>query len=293
MNCCHFALLAGLALLTAPAALPVEPAKAAPVRKLLYPAELRDVPPILQPHVERLLAADQKPIDPAAAKCGGVYARILSKQYAIDGGKLKAGGWLGSRPFVFLTVPEVAYGRDLEDILEIEKGVEKVAVVFTFPEKVKGCEAHDGAAADAWAERVYPTTWNNVLGLVDRMAADKARWIAVRPDGGGFVPTKLQLRSEKELSFLLGFPDEGKKRVATTDYAALREVGGSDWAYRQLIERLLGASEHFRGDGKTKLTLAGRRKPRAGFPEFLGPNTELKDLPAVAVVSLGTLRIEE
>jgi hypothetical protein len=304
MTRCHFALLAAVAVLAAPAALPAEPAKVAPVRKLLYPPERGQVPQVLKPHVERLLAADQKPIDPAAATCGGVYARILSKQYAIDAGKLKAGGWLGSRPFVFLTVPEVAYGRDLlgvlaaigydlEDILEIEKGVEKVAVVFTFPEKVKTCDATDGALPDAWAERVYPTTWNNTLGLIDRMAADKARWVVTRPDGDGFVPTKLQLRSEKELSFLLGFPDEGKKRVSTTDYAALREVGGSDWVYRQLIERLIGASEHFRGDGKTKLTLAGRRKPRAGFPEFLGPNTELKDLPAVAVVSLGTLRIEE
>lgn len=303
------ALLAAVALVAAPGTLPAEPATKPPARKLLYPAEARDVPPALKAHVECLLAADTKPVGPAAAKSEGVYVRILSRQYAIADGKLKPGGWLGSRPFVFLTVPEVAYGRDLlgvlaaigydlEDILDIEKGVEKVAVVFKFPEKVKAFDAKDGALPEDWPERVYPTTWTNLLGLVDRMAADKGRWVSTPREGDGFVtegfvPTKLQLRSEKELSFLLGFPDEGKKRVTTTDYAALREVGGSDWAYRQLIERLLGASEHFRGDGKTKLTLAGRRKPRAGFPEFLGPNTELKDLPAVAVVSLGTLRIEE
>lgn len=300
----HFTLLAVLAALVAPGTLPAEPAKKAPARKLLYPAEARDVPLALKTHVHRLLSADQVPIEPATAKAEGVYVRILSRPYAIEDGKLKPGGWLGSRPFVFLTVPEVAYGRDLlgvlaaigydlEDILDIEKGVEKVAVVFKFPDAVTPFDAKDGVLPDAWPERVYPTTWPNLLSLVDRMAADKDRWVVTRPAGDGFVPTKLQLRSEKELSFLLGFPDEGKKRVTTTDYAALREVGGSDWAYRQLIERLLGASEHFRGDGRTKLTLAGRRKPRAGFPEFLGPNTELKDLPAVAVVSLGTLRIEE
>ncbi len=273
-------------------------------RKLLYPTHPRDVPPTLKPYVEKLLATDQKAVDPAAAKFDGVYMRILSRQYVLEDGKLKVDGWLGSRPFVFLTVPEVAYGRDLlgalagigydlEDILDIEKGVEKVAVVFAYPETVRPSDVKNGVFPEDWSERVYSTTWDNTFSLIERMAGDKDRFVTIRPEGGGFFPTKLQLRSERELLFLLGFPEEGKKRVKTTDYAALREVGGADWSYRQLIERLIGASEHFRGDGKTKLTLAGRSKPRAGYPEFLGPNSELSKLPMVAIVGLGTLRVEE
>lgn len=290
-----------LALLAQPAA-PEQPKNTA--RKLLFPAKSGDVPAVLKSHVDRLLDPEQKPADPADVKPGRVFLRVISKQYALADGKPKTGGWLGSRPFVFLTTPETAYGRDLlgvlaaigydlEDILDIEKGVEKVAVVFAYPEKVKPSDVRDGALPDDWAERVHPATWDNLLSLAEKMTSDKPRWVAVRPEGDTFMPTKLQLRSEREASFLLGFPDEGKKRVKTTDYAALREVGGSDWVYRQLIERLLGASEHFRGDGRTKLTLVGKRKPRLGFPEFVGPNSELKDLPAIAVVSLGTLRIEQ
>ncbi|MCE9562977.1 MAG: hypothetical protein K8U57_13115 [Planctomycetes bacterium] len=273
-------------------------------RKLLYPANLRDVSPALKPHVERLLAVDQKPIEPNDAKASGVYLRIISRQYAFENGKPKTGGWIGTRPFVFLTIPETAYGRDLlgtlaaigydlEDILETEKGAEKVAVVFTYPDKVKASDVKDGALPEDWDQRVYPATWDNIFTLADRMTTDKERWVALRPDGDGFLPAKFQLRSDREVSFIRGFPDEGKRRVKMTDYAALREIGGADWAYRQLIERLFGASEHYRGDGRTKLTLAGKRKPRAGFLEFLGPNTELKDLPVLAIVGLGTLRVEE
>jgi len=275
-----------------------------PTRKLLFPAQPKDVSPVLRLHVERLLAADQKPIDPADAKVSGVFLRIISRKYAFNGDKLTPAGWLGSRPFTFLTVPETAYGRDLlgtlaaigyglEDILESEKGVEKVAVVFAYPEKVKVCDVKDGALPEDWNQRVFASTWDNVFSLADRMATDKARWVFTRPDADAFFPTKLQFRSERELSFLLGYPEEGKRRVKATEYAVLGEVGGADWTYRKLIERLLGASEHFRGDGRTRLTLAGRHKPRVGFPEFLGPNAELKDIPQLAVVSLGTLRVEE
>lgn len=294
----------GLAALAAPVlsqpALPPVPAAA---RKLLYPADARDLSPALKPHVERLLAPDQKPAEPADAKAAGVHLRVLSRQHVLDGEKLKAGGWLGARPFVFLTVPDAACGRDLlgtlsaigydpEDILDLEKGVEKVAVVFAFPDAVRPGEPKGGALPDDWDRRVYPATWDAVFAIADRLAASKDRW-AVRPKGDAFDPARLQFRSDREVALVVGFPDEGKRRVRAVEYAALREAGGADWVYRQLIERLFGASEHFRGDGRTKLTLAGKRKPRAGFPEFLGPNAELKDLTAVAVVGLGAVRVGE
>ncbi len=305
----HFAQIAAIAFLGLVAsaacrsASSAQPANKPAARKLLYPATLDAVAPHLKADVERLLSADQKPVDPAGVKFRGVYTRIISRPYAIEDGKPKRGGWLGSRPFVYLTVPEVAYGRnllgtlaaigyDLEDILETEKGTEKVAVVFAYPDPVRPTDAKDGFLLEDWQQRVYSATWDNLLSLVDHLASDKARSV-VRPEGDAFLPTKFQFRSDRELSFLLGFPAEGMKRVKTTDYAALREVGGADWVYRQLIERLMGASEHYRGDGRTKLTLAGKRKPRAGFPEYLGPNAELTALPVMAIIGLGTIRVEE
>lgn len=280
---------------------PPQPGVGVSGRKLLYPADVRDVPPTLRPHVECLLDPDANPVEPADAKATGVYMRVLSRQHALDGAKLKPGGWLGTRPFVFLTVPDAARGRDLlgvlsaigydpEDILDAEKGVEKVAVVFAYPDAIRACEPKDGKLPDGWDRRAYPATWDNVFALTDRLVADKAR-IIVRSEGDAFAPTKFQFRSDKEVAFASAFPDEGKRRVKATDYVALRETGGADWVYRQLIERLFGATEHFRGDGRTKLTLAGKRKPRAGYPEFLGPNTELKDVPVIAVVSLGAIRV--
>jgi hypothetical protein len=290
--------LAALAALPLPAR-PDQPT--APVRKLLYPTDPRELPAALKPHVEQLLAGG-KPIEPADAKFSGVYLRVVSRKHVLDGAKLKPDGWLGGRPFVFLTVPEAAYGRDLlgtlsaigydpEDILDREKGVEKVAVVFTFPDAVRPGDVKDGALPDDWDRRVYAATWNTVFALLDRMTASKDRCV-VRPNGDTFDPTRFQFREDKELAFAIGFPNEGKCRVRG-DYAALRETGGADWVYRQLIERLFGCSEHFRGDGRTKLTLVGKGKPRDGFPEFLGPNTELKDVPVLAVVGLGALRVGE
>lgn len=289
--------LAALAALPLPAR-PEQPA--APVRKLIYPAGARDLPAVLKPHVERLLASG-KPVESADAKPGGVYLRVVSRKHVLDGDALKPDGWLGGRPFMFLTVPEAAYGRDLlgtlsaigydpEDILEREKGEQKVAIVFTFPDAVRPGEMKDETLPDDWDRRVYAAKWNTVFALLDRMTASKERCV-VRPKDA-FDPTRFQFRDDKELAFAIGFPNEGKRRVRG-DYAALRETGGADWVYRQLIERLFGCSEHFRGDGRTKLTVVGKGKPRDGFPEFLCPNMQLKDVPVLAVVGLGTLRVGE
>lgn len=271
-------------------------------RKLLYPSAGADVPAVLRPHVDKLLNADEKPLDPGAAKADGVYLRVLSRQHAVDAA-LKPAGWLGTRPVVFVTVPGAAYGRDLlgvlsaigydpEDIIDTETGVEKVAVVFAYPDAVRPHDPTDDTFPADWDRRVFPATWGNLFALADRAAGEKERFV-VRPEGDTFQPTKFQFRSHKEIAFAIGFPDDGKKRVRATDYASLREGGGADWVYRQLVERLFGASEHYRGDGRTKLTLAGKKRPRVGFPEFLAPNAELKGLPVVAVVSLGVLRVSD
>jgi hypothetical protein len=116
-----------------------------------------------------------------------------------------------------------AIGYDLEDILNTEKGVEKVALVFAFADNVRPNDLKDGMLPDDWDRRVYPATWENVFALTDRLTASKDRWI-VRPNGDTFDPAKLQFRSEREVLFAASFPDEGKRRVRTTGYATLPKI---------------------------------------------------------------------
>jgi hypothetical protein len=53
----------------------------------------------------------------------------------------------------------------------------------------------------------------------------------------------------------------------------------------------MSASGHYTGNGRTKPTLATDNE--AGFPEFLGPNRPLTSLKEVAIIGLGSLRIED
>lgn len=273
---------------------------AAGARKLLYPPPGTEVPAVLRPHIERIIAAEQKKPDPAAAKFDGAYLRVVSRKYALDKDS-KPNGWLGARPVVFLTVPHAAYGPDgvsvlsalgydPEDIIK-SKGDEKVAIVFAFPDTVRPADPKADAFPDDWDRRVFPSTWDNLFALTDRFSADKGRFVVNAEDT--FLPGKFQFRSEKEAAFAAVYPAEGKARIQKTDYAGLRDTGGADWKYRALAQRLLGASEHFRGDGRTKLTVVGENESRVGFPEFLAPNAALQDLPAIAVVSLGTLQVND
>lgn len=144
---------------------------------------------------------------------------------------------------------------------------------------------------------MYPTTWKNLFSLVEKMAGDK-EWSHVKEEQQPAISTKLQpiftklqLRSEKERSFVLGFPEAGKERIAGCSYYALRESKGADWEYRQFLESSLSVAEHFSGDGTTKPAIVGRGKPPPGFPEFLGPNREVAALPEVAVIGLGALQV--
>jgi hypothetical protein len=199
-------------------------------------------------------------------------------------------------------LPEAAWGRPLlnvlsaigydpEDMLRAEVGTEKVALVFAYPDaRLHKCR--DGRLPREWQRHVYPATWENLFALMDHLVAEKGR-VEIRREGWSFRPTKIILCSERERAFLVNFPESGKRRVASTPYPALRCTGGPDWKYRSLLDRLLGASEHFRGNGTTKLTLGLKGKAIRGFPEFLGPNRELKGIRDLAIVSLGTLKVSE
>src|SRR5437868_852019 len=80
-------------------------------RKLLYPAKAEDVAGPIRRFVTSLLSADQGPVKPTDVRPQGVFVRVLSRQHVLADGALKKGGFLGGRPFVFVTLPEALYGR--------------------------------------------------------------------------------------------------------------------------------------------------------------------------------------
>src|SRR5262249_46734059 len=96
-----------------------QPAARPSARKLLYPADEARLPEALRPVVRRLLAADQGPVEPAQAKPTGVFVRVVTKKHILDGDKLREGGTLGSRPFVFVALPESLYGRSLLQVFSV------------------------------------------------------------------------------------------------------------------------------------------------------------------------------
>jgi len=272
-------------------------------RKLLYPASEDQLPQALRPVVRKLLATDQTPVQPGDVKPAGIFARVVTKKFIVEGRRLKDRATLGDRPFVFVTLPESLYGKSLlemfstigysaDDVVVGQLGEEKVLLVFRWEAKMALQEGRDGKLPETWHSAVYPTTWDNVFALVGKMAADKD-WHVVQADREEPVLTKLTLRSPQESLFLQGYPDAGKKRINASSYYALREVGGADWAYRSILERSLGLAEHFTGDGTSKPTLTGQRKLPRGYPEFIGPNRSLTALPELAVIDLGALRVSD
>ena len=269
--------------------------------QLLYPAKMEDVPASLRPYVTKLLDARQGRIDPGNVKPSGVFARVVTRKYIIENGVLKKGGTLGSRPFVFVTLPEAIYGRSLlqvfstigysaDEVITGQLGVEKVAVIFRWENPIATHPGRDGHLPDEWQSHVYPATWDNLFALVERMVGDD-HWHFVPEKNSLPTLMKLRLRSSRERQFVLGFPDAGKQRIKSSSYYALRDIKGADWEYRQFLERSMSLAEHFSGDGTSKATFSDPSRPVAGFPEFVGPNRELATLPQVAVVGLGALRI--
>jgi hypothetical protein len=273
-------------------------------RKLLYPADRDSVPAVLRPYVAKLLDPDQARVEPGEVKPGDVFLRVVSRQYVMEGDRLSSRGWLGATPFVFLAPPESILGRSLlevfsaigysaDTVLTTQIGVEKVAILFRYDREVRLHEGRDGKLPEDWEAAVYPTTWDNTFSLLERLAGDRKKCLVVNAKSPAFTPSLLRLGTEREAAFVSNFPREGKQRIKDRPYAALRLADGADWAYRSILERALGATEPFRGDGTTQRTFVAPARESKGFPEFLGPNRELMKLSEVAVIRLGCLKVSE
>lgn len=279
---------------------------AAQERKLFYSkgvsGELREVVRLLR---------NPRGAGPAcrqAAWPAGYFLRIAPVRHVLDEREeVKDTAVLGGKPFVFITTPEGVCGLSLleiyeqigyeaESILACEQdencAKEMVAVVFRYPADISASAVRDGALPADWGKKVYPTTWDNIFSLFTRLA-EGAEVQPGRREGDEFAPEKSFFRSQAERCFVLGFPEEGRRRVRAVPYAALRAQAGADWAYRRLLENKLSVFEHFRGDGRTWDEVRDPEGRAAGLAEFVGPNMKIKALPELAVIHLGRLMITD
>ena len=89
-----------------------------------------------------------------------------------------------TKPFVFLTTPESIFGRSLleiyadigyeaEDIIRFQRNEDMVAILFRYPDDITLSKVADGNLDTDWPNRIYATTWDNILSLFTRLAQDK------------------------------------------------------------------------------------------------------------------------
>jgi hypothetical protein len=214
------------------------------------------------------------------------FVRIAPRRFVIGGDKkLLDGAMLGGKPFVFVTTAESVYGLSLfdiyvgigyeaEDILRTPPE-EMVMIVFQYPKEIAASNVTNGLLPDDWDKKVYVPTWENMFSLFHRLSA---------------VPGQM---SQAERDFVLNFPAEAKQRITKTAYAELKAAGGADWRYRNLLEQKLSVFEHFRGNGRTQNEVRDPDGIEAGLIESVGPNWKVKELPEVAVISLGNLVLND
>jgi hypothetical protein len=207
-----------------------------------------------------------------------------------------------SKPFVFLTTPEGIFGKSLleiyedigyeaEGIIRDQQNEEMVAILFRYPNNITLSTVKDGNLDTDWPNRIYETTWDNMLSLFPQLVEDNQSALCRQPP----VPSKRICLPKLDADFVISFPAEGKLLVKTARYRLLQGFGGSDWKYRKLLEDTLSVFEHFRGDGRTEnelLELRDKPDTPAQLPEVVGPNMKINSLREVAVIELGKMMID-
>lgn len=272
-------------------------------RDLLYPAAISELNNNLQEVVRRAqnLAYPKIPYE-ALSPGSNYFVRIAPRKYTLTAeNRISDNAILGTKPVVFFTTPEGIYGKSLldiyldigyeaEDIIHWQRDTDMVAIIFSYPPNITFSDVRNGELPIEWANKVYAPTWDNVMAVFYRLA----EIATVEPDKKGeFAPNQLFFNTLAQKYFVLSFPAEGQQRVKTTSYAQLKTVGGSDWVYRDLLEKKLSIFEHFRGNGRTlnEIVDPAGVQHEAGLFEFIGPNALVKSLPEVAIIDLGRLTI--
>ena len=207
-----------------------------------------------------------------------------------------------SKPFVFLTTPEGIFGKSLleiyedigyeaESIIRDQPDQAMVAILFRYPDNITLSNVQNGNLDSDWSNRIYETTWDNMLSLFPQLVQDNQSGLCLKPEN----PATRICLPKPDADFVLSFPAEGKLQVKTARYRSLQGIGGSDWKYRRLLEDTLSVFEHFRGDGRTEnelLELRDKPDTPAQLREVVGPNMKVNRLAEVAVIDLGSMTIE-
>lgn len=247
--------------------------------------------------VKQICDPATKMIPDTRFKRSNVYLRLTNRTYVFNGDKLNQNAALGGSPYVFLTVPQVGFGRSLYEIYSDlgydAEGVLKqrnknmVAIVFRYKSEIKFSsdrEGHGLLDKDDFDQYVYVPTWKNAFTLLSRLAGDKT------PNPKDPFPMKFSDESSQNLARF--FPAERRKHLSQLPYSLLRMAGGPDWEYRQLLESKMSMNSHFRGVGITENTLSPADN-RKGVPEFIGPNRTLDELLEYAVIDVGRMEFKE
>jgi hypothetical protein len=233
------------------------------------------------------------------------FVRILERRFVLTAGNtLVDNAVLGgpSRPFAFLTTPEGFFGKPLvemygdigyeaEQMIAQQRDKEMVVVLFRYPDNVNVSAERNGTLGGDWRDRIYPTTWANMLALFTRLVKDN-RSPACK---NAVIPAQNICLSPSDRAFVLTFPRAGKRQLEKKEYAALHAMGGPLWRYRKLLEDKLSMFEHFRGDGRTENEVEDFRNGQPGprLYEVVGPNIRLDKLPELVVIDLGKMIIED
>ncbi|HEX3249931.1 MAG TPA: hypothetical protein VHS05_10925 [Pyrinomonadaceae bacterium] len=233
------------------------------------------------------------------------FVRILERRFVLTAGNtLVDNAVLGgpSRPFAFLTTPEGFFGKPLvemygdigyeaEQMIAQQRDKEMVVVLFRYPDNVNVSAERNGTLGGDWRDRIYPTTWANMLALFTRLVKDN-RSPACK---NAVIPAQNICLSPSDRAFVLTFPRAGKRQLEKKEYAALHAMGGPLWRYRKLLEDKLSMFEHFRGDGHTENEVEDFRNGQPGprLYEVVGPNIRLAKLPELVVIDLGKMIIED
>ena len=272
-------------------------------RALLYPKS----PPVPVQDLVKIIRnvhSDQIPLE-NLPPAGDYFVRIAPRRYVLtDKNEIAATAVLAARtkPFVFLTTPESIFGKSLleiyadigyeaEDIIRNQRNEDMVAILFRYPKNIWVSKVKDGNLDGDWSNRIYPTTWDNILSLFTRLVQDEQSELC-KPTN---EPSTRICLPKENAEFVSSFSAEGKDRVKKAGYRRLQALGGTDWKYRTLLEDTLSVFEHFRGDGRTENELLEYRDkpvpPR--LIEVVAPNMRINGLAEVAIIHLGKLTIED
>ena len=271
-------------------------------RTVLYQ---QDVSPPLEEILQRLTDPQQKPISyEELSPDTTFYLRISPRQHILDQqNQVLDSAILGTKPFIFITTPEGIYGKDLmtayldigyetEDVLHWQNDVDMVAIVFRYDDAVRVSSVRDGSLSDNWQQQILIPTWENTFALFEKLATEAEIDSEKR---ASFMPERLFFQTEAERQFVLSYPAIGKQRIKWAGYNVLKSTAGSDWFYRELLEKKLSIFEHFRGTGRTLNEIVDPEgtKFQTGLFEFVAPNRKVLELAEFAVVHLGRLQVKE